>query len=175
MNIDVDSVIKSFKEEFDKIFLGKVNIIDKVFQSVKNSIKKYISIDDFKRKFSLNFLKEITIMLKNEEINHNDFFLDNMRGNAIWQTLIKLILAKRIEELKKCKVLKKGKKFDISGLKKTYLGNIIANKLGYTRRSALSNQEYEKIITTIKKLKYEVPVTVQPTETEKFFAEIKNK
>lgn len=168
MSKDVESVIKSFKEEFDKIFLGKENI-NQVFQNVQNSIGEYVSVEDFKRKFSLYLLKEITLMLKNEEINHNDFFLHNMRENALWHPLTKLILAKRIEELKKCKVLKKGKKYDISGLKKTYLGNVIADKLGFTRRSVLSDQEYEKIISTIKKLKYEVPVTIQPTETEKFF------
>jgi len=174
MSKDVESVIKSFREEFDKIFLGKVNI-DQVFHNVQNTIGEYVSVEAFERKFSLFFLKEITLMLKNEEINHNDFFLHNMRENALWHPLTKLILAKRIEELKKCKVLKKGKKYDISGLKKTYLGNVIADKLGFTRRSVLSDQEYEKIITTIKKLKYEVPVTIQPTETEKFFANIKIK
>ena len=173
MSIDTEPVIKLFREEFGKIFIGKIDI-DQVILSVKNSVKDYVSAEDFKRKFSLYFLKEITIMLKNEEINHNDFFLDNMRESALWQTLTKLILAKRIEELKKCKVLKKGKKYDISGLRKTYLGNVIVDKLGFARRSVLSDQEYETIITTIKKLKYEVPVTIQPTETEKFFSDKNN-
>ena len=114
-------------------------------------------------------LKEITITLKSGEINHADFFLDNMRENVLWQPLIKLILAKRIEELKQCKVLKKGRKYNISGLKETYLGKYIVDKLGFTRRTIISDQEYEKLISIIKKLKYEIPVIIQPTETEKFF------
>jgi len=171
MSENIDSIVKSFREEFDKIIIGKIENIDLIFQNIKRSITDFVSVDDFKRRFSLFFLKEITLMLKNEEINHSNFYLDNMRENVLWQPLTKLILAKRIEELKKCKVLKKGKKYDISGLKETYLGNMIADKLGFARRAILSDLEYENVITTIKKLKYEVPVTIQPTETEKFFAQ----
>ncbi|MHA1106275.1 MAG: hypothetical protein ACTSPN_11260 [Promethearchaeota archaeon] len=166
---DENPIIESFKEEFQQVFLGNKEKIDQVLQNAKSLVGKCINLDDFKRKFSLHLLKEITIMLKHEEINHADFFLDNMRENALWQPLIKLILAKRIEELKQCKVLKKGRKYNISGLKETYLGKMISDKLGFTRRTIITDQEYDKLIGIIKKLKYEIPVIVQPTETEKFF------
>ena len=166
---EVNPIMESFKEEFQQIFLGNKDKIDQVLQNAKGLVGNYLNLEDFKRKFSLYLLKEITIMLKNGEINHSDFFLDNMRENVLWQPLIKLIFAKRIEELKQCKVLKKGRKYNISGLKETYLGKFIADKLGFTRRTIISDQEYEKLIGTIKKLKYEIPVIIQPTETEKFF------
>jgi len=166
---EVKPIIESFKEELQQIFLGNKDKVNQVLQNAKGLVGKYLNLEDFKRKFSLYLLKELTIMLKNGEINHADFFLDNMRENVLWQPLIKLIFAKRIEELKQCKVLKKGKKFNISGLKETYLGKFIADKLGFTRRTIVSDQEYEKLISIIKKLKYEIPVIIQPTETEKFF------
>ncbi len=166
---EVKPIIESFKEEFQQIFLGNKDKVDQVLQNAKGLVGNYLNIEDFKRKFSLYLLKEITIMLKSGEINHKDFFLDNMRENVLWQPLIKLILAKRIEELKQCKVLKKGRKYNISGLKETYLGKFIVDKLGFTRRTIISDQEYEKLINIIKKLKYEIPVIIQPTETEKFF------
>ena len=166
---EVKPIIESFKEEFQQMFLGNKDKVNQVLQNAKGLVGNYLNLEDFKRKFSLYLLKEITIMLKNEEINHTDFFLDNMRENVLWQPLIKLILAKRIEELKQCKVLKKGRKYNISGLKETYLGKFIVDKLGFTRRTIISDQEYEKLIGTIKKLKYEIPVIIQPTETEKFF------
>ena len=166
---EVKPIIESFKEELQQIFLGNKDKVNQVLQNAKGLVGKYLNLEDFKRKFSLYLLKELTIMLKNGEINHSDFFLDNMRDNVLWQPLIKLIFAKRIEELKQCKVLKKGKKYNISGLKETYLGKFIADKLGFTRRTIVSDQEYEKLIGVIKKLKYEIPVIIQPTETEKFF------
>ena len=166
---EVKPIIESFKEEFQQMFLGNKDKVNQVLQNAKGLVGNYLNLEDFKRKFSLYLLKEITMMLKNGEINHSDFFLDNMRENVLWQPLIKLIFAKRIEELKQCKVLKKGRKYNISGLKETYLGKFIADKLGFTRRTIISDQEYEKLIGTIKKLKYEIPVIIQPTETEKFF------
>jgi len=166
---EVKPIIESFKVEFQQIFLGNKDKVDQVLQNAKGLVENYLNLEDFKRKFSLYLLKEITIMLKNGEINHSDFFLDNMRENVLWQPLIKLIFAKRIEELKQCKVLKKGRKYNISGLKETYLGKFIADKLGFNRRTIISDQEYEKLINIIKKLKYEIPVIIQPTETEKFF------
>lgn len=168
-SLDTESVINTLKEDFGQIYLGSKEKVDQAFQNIKNSITEYASLDDFKRRFSLYLLKELTLMLKSGEIQHKDFFLDNMRENVLWQPLTKLILAKRVEELKTTKVMKKGKKYDISGLRKTYLGNIIIDKLGFARRSILTDQEYEQLINTIRKLKYEVPVTVEPTETEKFF------
>ena len=166
---EVKQIIESFKEEFQQIFLGNKDKVDQVLENAKGLVGKYLNLEDFKRKFALYLLKEITIMLKNEEINHTDFFLDNMRENVLWQPLVKLILAKRIEELKQCKVLKKGRKYNISGLKETYLGKFIVDKLGFTRRTIISDQEYEKLVNIIKKLNYEIPVIIQPTETEKFF------
>ncbi len=166
---EVKPIIESFKEELQQIFLGNKDKVNQVLQNAKGLVGNYLNLEDFKRKFSLYLLKELTLMLKNGEINHADFFLDNMRENVLWQPLIKLIFAKRIEELKQCKVLKKGKKYNISGLKETYLGKFIADKLGFTRRTIISDQEYEKLISIIKKLKYEIPVIIQPTETEKFF------
>jgi len=166
---EVNPIIDPIKKEFQQVFLGNKDIINQVFQNANDIVGKCLNLEDFKRKFSLSLLKEITIMLKNEEISHKDFFLDKMRENILWQPLLKIILAKRIEELKKCKVLQKGRKYNISGLKETYLGKIIVDKLGFTRRSTISDLEYDKLINIIKKLNYEIPVIVQPTETEKFF------
>ena len=156
-------------DEFEQIYLGKMDDVKSIFLSAKNDIQDFVSSDDFKRRFSMNFLKELTIMLKNDEINHREFLLYAMKSNEFWQPIAKLILVKRIDELKQCKILKKGRKYNISGLKETFLGKFIIDRLGFTRRSVVNDTEYDKITNAIKKLKYEVPIVIQPTETEKFF------
>jgi len=169
--IGIEQCVKSFIDEFEQIYLGKMDDMKSVFLSAKNDVQKYVSSDDFKRRFSMNFLKELTVMLKNEEINHHDFLLDTMKSNEFWQPIAKLILVKRIDELKHCKILKKGRKYNISGLKETFLGKFITDRLGFTRRSIVNDTDYNKITNAIKKLKYEVPIVIQPTETEKFFGD----
>jgi hypothetical protein len=114
-------------------------------------------------------LKEITYLVKEDVINHRDFEINTLKKDIKWKPLAKLILLKRIKELKNSQVEKKGKKYYIEDLKNTYFGKFIMDKLDYSRRKVLEEEEYEKIVKAIKKLKYEVPIVVQPTETEKFF------
>ncbi len=174
VEMGVTQVVKELKNEFEEIFLGVVKIIEPILLSARNSVQDYASMDDYQRRFSMNFLKEIMLMLKNDELDQRDFFLEAMKKNKFWAPLAKVILVKRIDELKKCKVLKKGRKYNITGLKETFFGKYIADKLGFTRRSVIDEKEYASITTAIKKLKYEVPVVIQPTETEKFFEEKKS-
>jgi len=166
---EVEKTIETFKKNFKEIYIGKVDNLANVFQNAKIDVLDYESIAEFKRKFTINFLKEITFMLKNTELKHQDFILNSMKDKKIWQPIAKLILLQRILELKSCKVLKKGKKYDITDLRNTLLGKMILDRLDFTRRSILNEDEYVKIISAIKKLKYDNPVEVQPTETEKFF------
>ncbi|MBD3341489.1 MAG: hypothetical protein GF353_20465 [Candidatus Lokiarchaeota archaeon] len=169
---ETDKVIKDFKKDFEGFYLGdhmKLEIIiDDLFESMNND---KISKDTLYRQLSLNFLNKIIFMIKEDKLNHRDFFLEALSTHKFWQPLTKMILAKRIEELKGCKVLKKGRKYYIADFKKTYLGKIIVDKLDYSRRSVLQEDEYEKLTRTIKKLNYEIPLVINPTETEKFFQE----
>ena len=166
---EIDTIIEAFKKNFKEIFSGKIDNLAHAFQNAKDNIQDYETIDEFKRKFIINFLKELTFMLKNLELKHQDFMLNSMRDKKIWQPVAKLILLQRISELKNCKVLKKGKKYNISDLKSTLLGKMILDRLDFTRRSILNEDEYIKVTNAIKRLKYEIPVVVQPTATEKYF------
>lgn len=167
--IGLTSAIKEFKESVQGIYLGNEENLKDIYKLAEEQAKEHVSFDDFKRKFSISFLKEVIMALKNDEINHRDFFLDGLKNNEFWKPLAKLVLFKRIGELKKCKVLKKGKKYDVSGLKETFIGKYIMDRLKFERRSVLKEDEYLKITNAIKQLNYEVPVTIEPTVTEKFF------
>jgi len=166
---ELEEALKEFKDDIQGIYLGDEHNITDLLLQAKEQAQNYVSLDDFKRKMSMHFLKETSIMLKNNELDHRDFFLDGLKNSEFWKPLAKLVLFKRIEELRNCKVLKKGKKYDVSGLKDTFFGKYIMERLKYERRSVLTDEEYSKITNAIKKLNYDVPVVIEPTETEKFF------
>ncbi len=168
-NKEIEVSINKFKEDFQGVYLGEDEKIENLFGNARELAKNSASVEEFKRKMSISFLKEISLMLKDDELDNNDFFLDALKSSEFWRPLAKLVLLKRIDELKNCKVLKKGKKYDVSGLKDSFFGKFIMNKLNFSRRSVLTEGEYSKITNAIKKLRYEVPIVVQPTETEKFF------
>lgn len=170
MTENKETIKNKFEEDIQGIYLGKDDKIKDLFINANEHAKNSASLKDFKRKLSIYFLKEITLMLKNNELDLNDFFLDALKTSEFWKPLAKLVLLKRIDELKNCKVLKKGKKYDVSDLKDTFFGQFIMNKLKISRRTILAEEEYFKITSAIKKLKYEIPIVVQPTETEKFFS-----
>ena len=168
-NKEFSEAINEFKDDVQGIYLGNEDNIKELFITAQKQAETAISLSDFKRKLSLYFIKEISIRVKNDELDHRDFFLDGLKNSELWKPLAKLVLFKRIEELRNCKVLKKGKKYDVSGLKETFFGNYIMERLKLERRSILMDEEYTKITNAIKRLNYEVPVVIQPTETERFF------
>ncbi len=165
----IENAVKKFREDVQGLYLAKLEYLDQIFTFAQEQAKNHVSMEDFERKMSFNFLKEIILRVKNDELSHKDFFLEGLKSSDFWKPLAKLVLFKRIEELRKCKVLKKGKKYDVSGLKETFIGKYIMDRLKFERRSMLDEIEYLKITSAIKKLKYEVPLLIEPTTTEKFF------
>jgi phage host-nuclease inhibitor protein Gam len=163
-------VVEAIKDEFYRFFsVQKHAEIERIFTNLNNQLNHLTSVENFKRQFFINLLKEITYLVKEDVINHRDFEIDTLKKDNKWKPLAKLILLKRIKELKNSQVEKKGKKYYIEDLKNTYFGKFITDRLDYSRRKVLEEDEYEKIVKAIKKLNYEVPIVVQPTETEKFF------
>jgi len=169
-NADIEKVLNELKEEVEKFYFGDQAKINDLYSNALERSKNFTSIEDLKRRLNINFLKEIALMLKNDELKHGDFLLDKLKDSEFWKPLAKMVLLKRIEELKKCKILKKGKKYDVSGLKETHFGKFITDKLNFGRRSVVSEEDYNKITDAMKKLKFDLPIVVNPTETEKFFS-----
>ncbi|MHA1724577.1 MAG: hypothetical protein ACTSXH_07015 [Promethearchaeota archaeon] len=158
---EIEEIVKDFEIQVGEIYLGNKEKIKGVINRAKDLASGYISLEDFKRKLHMNFLKESLLLIKNEQLNHGDFLLEELKKKEFWNPLAKLILFKRIEELCKCKVLRKGKKYDDSGLRRTFIGKYIMNRLNFERRSVLTEDEYLKITNVIKKLNYDLPVVIQ--------------
>ena len=70
---EMDMIIEGFKKNFKQIFTGMITDLAHVFQNAKDDVLDYETFDEFKRKFIINFLKELSFMLKNHQLKHQDF------------------------------------------------------------------------------------------------------
>jgi hypothetical protein len=170
-NPQISVICKEVKENFfENYYLKSKNPrIDALIANLKNELQNNGSVESFKRQFFVNFLKGIISLVKQDDLNHRDFDFEAIKANQSYKALAKVILLKRIEELKNAQVEKKGKKYYVEDLKKTYFGKYIMDGLDFSRRSVLQEDEYDKVVAAIKKLNYEVPIVIQPTTTEDFF------
>ena len=93
-------------------------------------------------------------------------------SNALWN---QLLLAARIKELTKAKIVKKGGRkqlrYDVGDLSKTFYGKQLLDAAGLARQKVLDGAEFEKLTAECAKVKLTLPESVEPTTTERFFDE----
>jgi hypothetical protein len=85
-----------------------------------------------------------------------------------------LLTAARVKELAKARIVKKGGakklRYDISDLAATFYGKQLIKSAGLDRQKVLDKDELEKLNEACAKVKLVLPETVEPTTTERFFA-----
>lgn|GEM_PF-2358271 len=97
-----------------------------------------------------------------------------------WKPLDQLLAIARLKELKSASITRrsgrgKGMTFDVSTLAATFFGKEILIGLDLGRRRSLNKDELEKLKAECAKLKLTLPEIIEPTTTEKFFAEQESK
>jgi hypothetical protein len=90
--------------------------------------------------------------------------------------LDKLLTVARLKELASVKIVKAGKssglRYDIGGLGSTWYGRRILDGLGFNRRrTSATKEEFATIVAACARIKLKLPQSVEPTTTERFFAE----
>ena len=85
-----------------------------------------------------------------------------------------LLTASRVKELAKARIVKKGGakklRYDISDLAATFYGKQLIKSAGLDRQKVLDKEELDKLVEACAKVKLVLPETVEPTTTERFFA-----
>lgn len=88
--------------------------------------------------------------------------------------LDKLLTVARLKELASVRIVKAGKasglRYDIGGLGATWYGRRLLDGLGLPpRRTSATKEEFERIREACARVKLQLPETVEPTTTERFF------
>lgn len=165
---NVNEVRSEIKANLKGIFKGNLTPLYKVVDKIGGEIEDFTSMEDYKRRLVMAIIKEISLMVKNGELNHHSFDTDFITDD-LWTPLKKMVYLKRIEEFKGCKITRKGKSFNISDLKTSYFGRFILFNLGFASRSVINPDEYKMLKKQVTKMNLELPVEINPTDTEKFF------
>lgn len=172
-NPQISKVCNDVKEKFFQDFYvsSKNAQIEALITKLRGKLQDHGSLERFKRQFFPNFLKGVISLVKHDDLDHRNFDFESLKNEKSYKPLVKVILLKRIEELKNAQVEKKGTKYYVDELKKTYFGKYIMESLEFSRRTVLKKEEYDEVVEAIKKLNYEVPIVIHPTKSELFFKE----
>jgi hypothetical protein len=102
----------------------------------------------------------------------------NRRFNATtdWKFLNQLLTLARVKELTSARIVKKGRTagagYDVDELSRTFYGRQVLDGLGFTkRRKILDQTEFDQVRAEFQKIKVTLPEAVEPTATEKYFAQ----
>jgi hypothetical protein len=94
-----------------------------------------------------------------------------------WKVLNQLLTIARVKELTRAHIVKKGRSaggagFDVDELSRTFYGRQVLDGLGFTkRRRILDKTEFEQVRAEFQKINLVLPEAVEPTTTEKYFAQ----
>ena len=84
-----------------------------------------------------------------------------------------LLVAARIKELAKARIVKKGGRkqlrYDVSELAGTFYGKQLIKSAGLDRQRVLDKDELDKLVEACAKVKLVLPEAIEPTTTERFF------
>lgn len=86
-----------------------------------------------------------------------------------------LLVAARVKELARARIVKKGGRrqlrYDVSELAQTFYGKQLLRSVGLERQRVLGKAELETLVHACAKVKLKLPEAIEPTTTERFFAE----
>lgn len=92
--------------------------------------------------------------------------------NPLWQ---QLLVAARVKELARAKIVKKGGRrqlrYDVAELAQTFYGKQLLKSAGLARQRVLDKAELGLLLESCAKVKLTLPEAIEPTATERFFAE----
>lgn len=164
-------VLAAIKAEVQSFLGDGWKVVKPAFEEIVAGMPPTGNDEDDARHLVMALLKRILELVKAGKLSPGSFDLEIVKGLPAWQPLAKVILATRVDELRRCKVVRSGKKIDIANLKATSIGKALAQQLGFDRRSLLTREEYEMLEKQIARLNFTPPVIVEPTSTERFFSD----
>jgi hypothetical protein len=122
-------------------------------------------------------IQKVLLTIVKEKLDSKPEENRHFKPTTDWKILNQLLTIARLKELSRVKIVKRGRSsggagFDIEELSKTHYGRQILDSLGFTkRRSVLNKDEFEKVKAEFAKIKLALPEAVEPTTTEKYFAQ----
>jgi hypothetical protein len=122
-------------------------------------------------------IQKVLLTIVKERLDSKPEENQRFKPTTDWKILNQLLTIARLKELSRVKIVKKGRSsggagFYIEELAKTHYGAQILRSLGFGKQKrVLDKDEFEKVKAEFAKIKLALPEAVEPTTTEKYFAQ----
>jgi hypothetical protein len=122
-------------------------------------------------------IQKVLLTIVKEKLDSRSEENQRFKATTDWKILNQLLTIARLKELTRVKIVKKGRSsggagFYIEELANTHYGQQILVGLGFGKqRRVLDKDEFEKVRAEFAKIKLALPEAVEPTTTEKYFAQ----
>ncbi|MBN9120564.1 MAG: hypothetical protein J0I06_15665 [Planctomycetes bacterium] len=122
-------------------------------------------------------IQKVLLTIVKERLDSRPEENQRFKPTTDWKILNQLLTIARLKELSRVKIVKKGRSsggagFYIEELSKTHYGRQILGGLGFSKqKKVLDKDELEKVKAEFAKIKLALPEAVEPTTTEKYFAQ----
>lgn len=121
-------------------------------------------------------IQKAVLTLLKEKLDGDPALNRRFKPTTDWKVLNQLLTLARVKELTRVRIVKKGRSagvgYDVDELSRTYYGRQVLDGLGFTkRRKTLNKVEFESVKAEFQKVKLTLPEAVEPTTTEKYFAQ----
>jgi hypothetical protein len=121
-------------------------------------------------------IQKVLLTIVKERLDSKPEENQRFKPTTDWKILNQLLTIARLKELSRVKIVKKGTSsgagFYVDELAKTHYGRQVLSSLGFGKtKRKLDKDEYEKLKAEFAKIKLALPEAVEPTTTEKYFAQ----
>lgn len=122
-------------------------------------------------------IQKALLTLVKERLDAQPELNQKFKATTDWKILNQLLTIARVKELTRVRIVKKGRSsggagFNIDELSRTFYGRQVLAGLGFTKqRHILDRKEFDKVKAEFQKIKLTLPEAVEPTTTEKYFAQ----
>lgn len=122
--------------------------------------------------------KALILLLKQkleQDPSLNQQFVAQVKNPLMQQ----LLVAARVKELARAKIVKKGGRkqlrYEVTELARTFYGKQLLKTAGLERQRVLDKPELARLVEVCAKVKLALPEAIEPTTTERFFADDETK
>ena len=140
--------------------------------SAMEFVRETQDVKKAQREFFGGLIRILAAELKRIPQEHSKFDSEKMGKFDRWNPLLRVIVATRMQELQGSKVLYRGGKYDLSGVRQTLYGKRVLDALGFGKRYVLDKVEYERFEFKTREMGFELPQEISPTMAEKYFGQI---
>jgi len=167
----IQNISDLFKPEIKelKLFYSNQKTLDSVIFEALDYVKSKDDPKKAQREYFAGLVKVLALTIKRDPSENKFFITDFLSSKERWTPLRKIVIAARMQQLKRAKIVRKKGRYDLSEVSSTLYGKTVIESLGYGGRYILKREEYEIFKAKVEEMGFDLPEEIEPTTAELYF------